>query len=114
MPTAPASSLARPSYSSAPITAPRSGPDMRGHSIGGPACSSKFGFIPGMTSRAAASPFNIGRADIMRSTAVWLAESISIVHLLLHLRQYLHQPLVSAGRRAPIHVQRHRALPDQT
>ena len=49
--------------------------------------------------------FSIGRADIIRSTAVWLAVSISIRYSsALHFLQNGLQPLVSTGGRLPIHV----------
>ncbi len=74
-----ASSLASPSKISAPMIAPRSGPDARSQVIGGPACSSRLSRMPGITSRAVATPVSIGRAEVMRSTAISLARSISIM-----------------------------------
>src|SRR5262245_49059720 len=79
MDVASVSDLAIPSNSIAPTIAPRSGPDIRAHSIGGPAWRKRLSFIPGITSRAVATPFKIGRASIRRLTAVWLAVSISMV-----------------------------------
>src|SRR5687768_2507064 len=61
------------------MIAPRNGPDMRSHSMGGPAWRNKLSFIPGMTSRAVATALRMGRASIRRLTAVVLALSISII-----------------------------------
>src|SRR5690606_14369337 len=95
---------------SAPTIAPRIGPDARSHVIGGPACSSRLSRMPGMTSRAGATVRRIGRAAIMRPTAVSLAWSMSIT---FHPRQNTHQLLVASGRRAPRHLHGGCALPLQ-
>src|SRR5688572_33382061 len=61
------------------MIAPRSGPDMRAHSMGGPAWRNKLSFISGITSRAVATALRMGRASIRRLTAVVLALSISMI-----------------------------------
>jgi hypothetical protein len=58
------------------MIAPRNGPDIRAHSIGGPACKNRLSFMPGITSRAGATAFNIGLASIKRFTAVVFALSM--------------------------------------
>jgi hypothetical protein len=78
MEAASVSSAASPSKSIAPMIAPRNGPDIRSHSIGGPAWSNRLSFMPGMTSIATATAFKMGLASIIRLTAVVLASSIFI------------------------------------
>ena len=70
---------ALPSKISAPTAAPFIGPAIRSHVTGGPACSSRFSRMPGITSRARPTPISTGRASIIRSTAVRFACSMSIM-----------------------------------
>ena len=65
-------SLASPSKTMAPVTAPR----MSAHSIGGPACRMVFFVIPGTTSIAWPKPTRTGWASMMRRTTSSFATRI--------------------------------------
>ncbi len=65
------------------MIAPRVGPHMRSHVIGGPLCvinmrAVPLGAKPGITSRAMPMPTSIGRPAQMRRTASALAASMSM------------------------------------
>src|SRR5260221_13637191 len=61
-----ARSAAQPSKTRAPATAPRIGPHMRRHSMGGPACRTTRSFSSGIASPAGSTPTSTGSAASMR------------------------------------------------
>ena len=61
------------------MTAPRIGPGMSAHSIGGPACRNVLASIPGMTSTAVATSTSSGRAAPIRLIASSLAAATRVV-----------------------------------
>ena len=75
--SAAARSAAQPSNTIAPQIAPRSGPHMRSHSIGGPACRiRRSASSPGISSPARRTSASTGSAARMRRSASALAASI--------------------------------------
>src|SRR3954447_25812810 len=105
-----ASVWARPSNSRAPVTAPRSGPEARSQAMGGPAWRRRSSVRPGTRSPARAMPVSIGRAEVMRSTAIWLALSMSMT---LHARENSSKFLVPPGWGLPLHLHGRGSLGEQ-
>ena len=64
------------------MIAPRIGPHIRSQVIGGPACRSMFGFIPGMTSMARSRPTSCGMPLRISFIARAFARSIAARHAL--------------------------------
>src|SRR5690606_3592628 len=102
------------------MTAPRTGPDIRSQVMGGPAWSSVFSSMPGITSRAMAMVLRTGRDLRTRSRASRLASSIRLDMKRLppcaesaQPIQQRAQAIVAGCRRAPVHVHHRHALSGQ-
>ena len=96
-------------------TAPRSGPDMRSHSIGGPAWSSRSSRMPGIdvARRGQAGEERPRGRHALDGGAVGLLDVHVVGHAASSSWPGFRQLLVAARRRPPVHLHRLGSLRDQ-